>query len=173
MKTMSETMKEVESKKRSLEEQVDALNEEVSKMKALEQTHQVASDKRKEDTQMKEALEAQIEQHREQHQKQVAHLRNEIEEKQSLMAELKDELQKLSLAFDQLQGDHEKVKAEEQEKSKRLNVSSRMSKWSRSSPKNTLFFRSSSRSTTSASRPSRTSRVWRRPWPRSCRPSTA
>ena len=126
MKTMSETMKEVESKKRSLEEQVDALNEEVSKMKALEQTHQVASDKRKEDTQMKEALEAQIEQHREQHQKQVAHLRNEIEEKQSLMAELKDELQKLSLAFDQLQGDHEKVKAEEQEKSKRLNVSSRM-----------------------------------------------
>ena len=39
MKTMSETMKEVESKKRSLEEQVDALNEEVSKMKALEQTH--------------------------------------------------------------------------------------------------------------------------------------
>ena len=38
------------------------------------------------------------------------------------MAELKDELQKLSLAFDQLQGDHEKLKADETEKSKKLNV---------------------------------------------------
>lgn len=121
MKTMSETMKEVEGKKRSLEEQVDSLNEEVNKMKAAEQINQKASDKTmEEDVQMKKALEEQIEQHREQHQKQVSHLRNEIEEKQSLMAELKDELQKLSLAFDQLQTDHEKLKTDETEKSKKL-----------------------------------------------------
>ena len=41
MKSLSENIKEVESKKRTLEEQMDALNEEVSKMKATEQMHQV------------------------------------------------------------------------------------------------------------------------------------
>ena len=41
MKSLSENIKEVESKKRGLEEQMDALNEEVSKMKATEQMHQV------------------------------------------------------------------------------------------------------------------------------------
>ncbi len=41
MKSMSETMKEVDSKKRGLEDQVDALNEEIQKLKAEEQMHQV------------------------------------------------------------------------------------------------------------------------------------
>ena len=54
---------------------------------------------------------------------QVAALRNEIEEKQAVIAELKDETQKLSLAFEQLKGEHEKLKEEEQGKSKKLNVS--------------------------------------------------
>ncbi|TRY79499.1 hypothetical protein TCAL_17082 [Tigriopus californicus] len=121
MRSLAETIKELEAKKRTMEEQMDSLTEEISAMKAAEQMHQVTSDKQQEEKQMKEALEKQIEQHREQHQKQLSHLRNEIEEKQSLMAELKDELQKLSLAFDQLQRDHEKVKEDEQEKSKRLN----------------------------------------------------
>ena len=53
---------------------------------------------------------------------QVSMLRNEIEEKQSIMADLKDELQKLSLAFEQLQKDHEKLKKEDSEKTKKLNV---------------------------------------------------
>ena len=43
-------------------------------------------------------------------QKQVAQLRNDITDKQTLIGELKDEKQKLSLAFDQLQRDHEKLK---------------------------------------------------------------
>ena len=59
-------------------------------------------------------------QHREQHQKQVAQLRNEITEKQSMMDELKDNNQALTLASEQLQRDHEKLKEEEQEKSRRL-----------------------------------------------------
>ena len=59
-------------------------------------------------------------QHREQHQKQVAQLRNEITEKQSAVDELKDSNQALSLASEQLQRDHEKLKEEEQEKSRRL-----------------------------------------------------
>ncbi len=124
MKSLSETIKEYESKKRSLEEQVDSLNEEVTKLSAAEQMHQVVADKTKEDKKMREALEDQITQHREQHQKQVAALRNEIEEKQATIAGLKDETQKLSLAFEQLQRDHEKLKEEEQDKSKKLNVSS-------------------------------------------------
>ena len=56
-------------------------------------------------------------------------MRNEIEEKQSGIASLKDENQKLSLAFEQLQRDHEKLKEDEQEKSKKLNVSLEIDSW--------------------------------------------
>ena len=124
MKSLSETMKEYEVKKRTLEEQVDSLNEEVSKAKSAEQMNLAATaNQSQEDKKAQMALEEQIAQHREQHQKQVAALRNEIEEKQAVIAELKDETQKLSLAFEQLQRDHEKLKEEEQGKSKKLNVS--------------------------------------------------
>ena len=50
----------------------------------------------------------------------MAQLRNEITEKQSAVDELKDSNQALSLASEQLQRDHEKLKEEEQEKSRRL-----------------------------------------------------
>merc|ERR1712156_726751 len=99
---------------------VDTLNEDVSKMKAAEKMHQVASEERQEEMQMRTALETQISQHREQHQKQVAQLRDQITEKQTMMEELKDEHQKVSLAFEQLQRDHDKIKEEEAEKSKKL-----------------------------------------------------
>ena len=124
MKSLSETIKEHEVKKRALEEQVDSLNEEMSKAKSSEQMNLAATaNQSQEDKKVQKALEEQIAQHREQHQKQVAALRNEIEDKQAVIAELKDETQKLSLAFEQLQRDHEKLKEEEQGKSKKLNVS--------------------------------------------------
>jgi len=66
------------------------------------------------------ALEQQINQHREQHQKQVATLRDQITEKQALMEELKDQNQKVTLAFEQMQRDYDKLKEEETDKSKRL-----------------------------------------------------
>ena len=47
------------------------MNEEVSRLKASEEIHKVATSKREEDIKMKETLEQQISQHREQHQKQV------------------------------------------------------------------------------------------------------
>ena len=50
---------------------VDSLNEEVSRLKASEEIQKVQSSKRDEDVKMKETLEQQIAQHREQHQKQV------------------------------------------------------------------------------------------------------
>merc|ERR1712223_1798535 len=120
MKSLNESIKDLDGKKRTLEEQVDTLNEDVSKMKAAEKMHQVASEERQEEMQMRTALETQISQHREQHQKQVAQLRDQITEKQTMMEELKDEHQKVSLAFEQLQRDHDKFKEDETEKSKKL-----------------------------------------------------
>merc|ERR1712150_28546 len=124
MKSLNEAIKEADGTKRQLEEQVDTLNEEVSKLQAAEKMHQAASDQRqehlKEDMELRTALESQLSQHREQHQKQVAQLRDQITEKQALMEELKDEHQKTSLALEQLQRDHDKIKEEEAEKSKKL-----------------------------------------------------
>merc|ERR1719309_680307 len=120
MKSLNETIREGEAKKRSLEEELDALQEEVTQLKAAEQMNAVASEEQLKEANVKEALEEQLSQHREQHQKQVAQLRNEITDKQTAMEELRDSNQELTLATEALQRDHEKLKEEEQEKSRRL-----------------------------------------------------
>ena len=120
MKTLNETVRESDTKKRSLEEELDSLHEKVTQLKASEQMHAVASEEQLKQTDVKEALEEQLSQHREQHQKQVAQLRNEITEKQTAMEELRDNNQALTLATEALQRDHDKLKEEEQEKSRRL-----------------------------------------------------
>ena len=120
MKTLNESIKESDLKKRSLEEALDGLHETVTQLKASEQMSAVASEEQLQETNVKEALEEQLSQHREQHQKQVAQLRNEITEKQSSMEELRDSNQALTLASEALQRDHDKLKEEEQEKSRRL-----------------------------------------------------
>ena len=65
----------MENKKRQLEEAVDSLNEECTKLKAAEQMQAVSTiDKAAEQEQallIKGALEQQLDQHREAHQKQV------------------------------------------------------------------------------------------------------
>lgn len=65
----------MENKKRQLEEAVDSLNEECAKLKAAEQVQAVSTiDKAAEQEQallIKGALEQQLDQHREAHQKQV------------------------------------------------------------------------------------------------------
>merc|ERR1711936_776548 len=120
MKTLNETVRESDTKKRSLEEELDSLHEKVTQLKASEQMHAVSSEEQLKQTDVKEALEEQLSQHREQHQKQVAQLRNEITEKQTAMEELRDNNQALTLATEALQRDHDKLKEEEQEKSRRL-----------------------------------------------------
>merc|ERR1711936_707179 len=120
MKTLNETVRESDAKKRSLEEELDSLHEKVTQLKASEQMHAVASEEQLKQTDVKEALEEQLSQHREQHQKQVAQLRNEITEKQTAMEDLRDNNQALTLATEALQRDHDKLKEEEQEKSRRL-----------------------------------------------------
>ncbi|XP_050685988.1 kinesin heavy chain-like isoform X2 [Eriocheir sinensis] len=113
MKTLQVSMQEVETRKRQLEEQVDSLSEEVAKLKAAEGLS-VAEGL------SKEALEKQMETHRELHQKQVAQLRQEISAKQALVDDLKDHNQKLSVEHEQLKVEYNKLKAEEAEKSTRL-----------------------------------------------------
>jgi len=120
MKTLNETIRDGDTKKRNLEESLDALQEQIAQLKAEEQMHSVASEEQLKETRLKEALEEQLTQHREAHQKQVAQLRNEITERQAAVEELRDANQALSLASDQLQRDFEKLKEEEQEKSRRL-----------------------------------------------------
>jgi len=120
MKTLNETIRESDTKKRSLEETVDTLQEEITQLNASMQMHAVASEEQQKEANIKDALEEQLSSHREQHQKQVAQLRNEITDRQQQAEELRDNNQALSLASDQLQRDHEKLKEEEQEKSRRL-----------------------------------------------------
>jgi len=120
MKTLNESIRESDTKKRNLEETVDTLQEEITQLNASMQMHAVASEEQQKEANLKDALEEQLGQHREQHQKQVAQLRNEITERQQQMEELRDNNQALNLASEQLQRDHDKLKEEEQEKSRRL-----------------------------------------------------
>lgn len=75
MQTLSESMKEAETRKRSLEEDVDALREECAKLKAAEQVQAVTNKEKAEEkeaaTKMRVALEEQMDQLRDAHQKQV------------------------------------------------------------------------------------------------------
>lgn len=90
MKSLQESMREAENKKRTLEENVDALREECAKLKAAEQVSAVSIEEKKEAAQLRQALEEQMDQLRDAHQKQVAALRDEITEKQHLINELKE-----------------------------------------------------------------------------------
>lgn len=136
MTTLAETIKDVEHKKRQLEESVDSLNEECAQLKAQQSVATAATEKEKEtsnklqsEIEIKETLEKQMMAHREQHQKQLATLREEIADKQSMIDQLKDTNQKLSLAMEKLQGDLEKLKAEDVEKTAKLSeLSTQMSR---------------------------------------------
>ncbi|KAK7061163.1 Kinesin-1 heavy chain [Halocaridina rubra] len=113
MKTLQETMHEVEIRKRQLEEQVDCLTADVARLKAAEGIPAP-------DGVSKEVLEQQMEAHRDLHQKLVAQLRQEINAKQALVDDLKDQNQKLSVEHEQLRSEYNKLKIEEAEKSTRL-----------------------------------------------------
>ncbi|XP_016302313.1 kinesin heavy chain-like [Sinocyclocheilus anshuiensis] len=128
IKSLTDYMQSMEQKKRQLEESHDSLMEELAKLHAQENMHEVSVlDKEKEHMsriqdaeEMKKALEQQMESHREAHQKQLSRLRDEIEEKQRILDELKDVNQALQLEQKQLMSDYEKLKQEEQKKDERL-----------------------------------------------------
>jgi len=110
---MLESIKELEEKKRTLEQTQDLLNEELVKLRAQGRVASSTSDVQK-------ALSQQMEQISEQHQKQLTTLRDEIRTKETQMETLKDSLQKLQLSYEKLSGDYEKLKKEEVDKSSRL-----------------------------------------------------
>lgn len=120
MKSLQESMREAENKKRTLEENVDALREECAKLKAAEQVSAVNAEEKQKADQLKAAFENQMDQLRDAHTKQVSALRDEISEKQEFINELKDTNQKLSLAHQQMTADYEKLRQEEAEKSAKL-----------------------------------------------------
>ncbi|MEJ1277295.1 kinesin family member 5B [Cricetulus griseus] len=129
IRSLTEYMQSVELKKRHLEESYDSLSDELAKLQAqgeafLETVHEVALKDKEPDTQdaeeVKKALELQMENHREAHHRQLARLRDEINEKQRTIDELKDLNQKLQLELEKLQADYERLKNEEHEKSAKL-----------------------------------------------------
>ncbi|XP_052220674.1 kinesin heavy chain-like isoform X3 [Dreissena polymorpha] len=120
MKTLQETIQDVETKKRSLEENVDMLSERLAAASAAEQVHLSAKVELQTSMDMKTALESQMEVHREQHARQISSLRDEIASKQAHMDQLRDTNQKLTLALEKVQGDYDKLKQEESEKSTKL-----------------------------------------------------
>ena len=131
IQTQHDTLRDIENKKRSLEEDLDRLRVECSKLKAAEEMHLVSSKEKEVEKvsaeKMKIALEEQIEKHREAHTKQLSQLRDEIAAKQEQMEELKDESQKAQLALEKCKDDYEKIKASEQEKSVKLQELTMMS----------------------------------------------
>ncbi|CAF2448869.1 unnamed protein product [Rotaria sp. Silwood2] len=116
MRSMLESMKELEDKKRTLEQTQDVLNEELVKLRA--QGRVTISSGSTSDVQKE--LSQQMEQISEQHQKQLTSLRDEIRARETQMEILKDSLQKLQLSYEKLFGDYEKLKKEETDKSSRL-----------------------------------------------------
>ncbi|XP_055468015.1 kinesin heavy chain [Psammomys obesus] len=124
IRSLTEYMQSVELKKRHLEESYDSLSDELAKLQAQETVHEVALKDKEPDAQdaeeVKKALEVQMENHREAHHRQLARLRDEINEKQKTIDELKDLNQKLQLELEKLQADYERLKNEEHEKSAKL-----------------------------------------------------
>ncbi|KAM3934044.1 kinesin heavy chain isoform 1-T1 [Leptodactylus fuscus] len=124
IRSLTEYMHSVELKKRQLEESYDTLSEELAKMQAQENVTEVAVKEKEQDameaSEVKKVLEMQMESHREAHHKQLARLRDEINEKQKIIDELKDLNQKLQLELEKLRADYEKLKSEEHEKSHKL-----------------------------------------------------
>lgn len=123
--TLQASIRDIENKKRSLEESVDQLREECAKLKAQEEMHIMTSKKREKEKdsaeQIKTALETQIEKHREAHQKQLSELRDEIASKEAAIEQLKDANQKFVLAQEKNQIDLEKLRHEVEEKTAKLN----------------------------------------------------
>lgn len=90
MKSLQESMRESENKKRTLEENIDSLREECAKLKAAEQVGAVSAEEKQKAEQLRVAFDNQMDQLRDAHTKQVGELRDEISEKQEMINELKE-----------------------------------------------------------------------------------
>ncbi|XP_034720722.1 kinesin heavy chain-like isoform X1 [Etheostoma cragini] len=126
IRSLTDYMQNMEQKKRQLEESQDALTEELAKLQAQEKRHEVLGEEKEDisrldrDEDIEKALEEQLENHREAHQKQLSRLRDEIGDKQRMLDQLTDLNQALLLEQERLMSDIDKLKAKEQEKDEKL-----------------------------------------------------
>uniref|UniRef100_A0A4W6C4T3 Kinesin-like protein n=1 Tax=Lates calcarifer TaxID=8187 RepID=A0A4W6C4T3_LATCA len=125
IKSLTDCLQNVEQKKRQLEENVDSLSEEIVRIKAQGEHNSLCV---VEDANLnlcmlafpQEAVEKQIQSHREAHQRQISSLRDDLDNKEKLLTELQDLNQKIMLEQERLRVEHEKLKAADQEKSRQL-----------------------------------------------------
>ncbi|XP_029863000.1 kinesin heavy chain isoform X2 [Aquila chrysaetos chrysaetos] len=124
IRSLTEYTQTVELKKRHLEESYDALSEELARLQAQETAQGVARKEREQDetqdTDEVKALELQLESQREAQHKQLARLRDEVNERQKTIDELRDLNQKLELELEKLRAEHEALRSEERAKAARL-----------------------------------------------------
>ncbi|XP_007553509.1 kinesin heavy chain isoform 5A-like [Poecilia latipinna] len=123
IRSLTEYMQSVEQKKRQLEESHDSLTEELAKLQDQDNSVLEEKDGEKgeiEDGNTKKALRQQGESHRGLHHKQLARLRDEINEKQRVIDELTDRNSKLELELAQVRADFDRLKSQDSCKSERL-----------------------------------------------------
>ncbi|XP_034561676.1 kinesin-1 heavy chain-like isoform X2 [Notolabrus celidotus] len=121
IKSLTDSLQNVEQKKRQLEENVDSLGEEIVRIKAQERVNTMEKETEIQSAnEVKDAVEKQILSHREAHQRQISSLRDELDNKEKLITELQDLNQKIVLEQERLRVEHEKLKAADQEKSRQL-----------------------------------------------------
>uniref|UniRef100_A0A3Q2VEF1 Kinesin-like protein n=1 Tax=Haplochromis burtoni TaxID=8153 RepID=A0A3Q2VEF1_HAPBU len=115
IRSLTEYMQSVEQKKRQLEESHDSLSEELAKLQdqGNTETHTHTENHGK-------APRHQGESHRGLHHKQLARLRDEINEKQRIIDDLNDRNSKLELELAQIRADFERLKSQDSTKSERL-----------------------------------------------------
>ncbi|XP_013889168.1 kinesin heavy chain isoform 5A [Austrofundulus limnaeus] len=122
IRSLTEYTQSVEQKKRQLEESHDSLSEELAKLQDQDNSTLEEKDGEKgeiEDGSLKKSLRQQGESQR-LHHKQLARLRDEINEKQRIIDELTDRNSKLELELAQVRSDFERLKSQDSTKSERL-----------------------------------------------------
>ncbi|KAK1898519.1 Kinesin heavy chain isoform 5A [Dissostichus eleginoides] len=123
IRSLTEYMQSVEQKKRLLEESHDSLSEELAKLQDQDNSMLEEKEAEKgeiEDGNVKKVPRQQSESHRGLHHKQLAQLRDEINEKQRIIDELTDRNSKLELELAQVRADFERLKCQDNTKSERL-----------------------------------------------------
>ncbi|KAM9350671.1 kinesin heavy chain-like isoform 2-T2 [Symphorus nematophorus] len=118
IRSLTEYMQSVEQKKRLLEESHDSLSEELAKLQ--DQDNSLLEEKEGEKGETEKTIRQQGESHRGLHHKQLARLRDEINEKQRIIDELTDRNSKLELELAQVRADFERLKSQDSTKSERL-----------------------------------------------------
>ncbi|KAK6303672.1 kinesin heavy chain [Coregonus clupeaformis] len=123
IRSLTEYMQSVELKKRMLEESHDSLSEELAKLQDPDNSLLEEKDGEKGETEegnVKKVPRQQGESHRGLHHKQMARLRDEINEKQRIIDDLTDHNQKLQIELVQVLADFDHLKSVDSSKSERL-----------------------------------------------------